>query len=253
MSFTEEMVNCIFKNFKRIMRKLLFRLPLLLLLGILSCTDDVPTQVDKAPAIYGTVVDVQGNPIKDAEIRVVFKTRSYDSSYRYPEFLSISPNPVIDNSMVSLYSPYDSRVIIELFRGIDTNQRIATLLDSTIFGPTILEYKIFRENRLDSTQALPNGIYTVRINKGTMENNFLLNRPLNSGVITKTDNKGNFTLDYNIFNKILMPRLSTQGMFQGFIQISDFATFQVRSKNLEAKLDTNIDRNKNTNLKFTLR
>lgn len=233
------------------MKNLFFKLPLLLLLGIFSCTDDQPTQSGQTPAIYGTVVDAQGNPVQDAEIRVVFKTMSYDSSYIYPEDISISPNPVINYAMVTLYIPDPSMVTIELFRGRDTNQRIATLLDTNIYRTQIFEYKIFKESLIDSSQVLPNGLYTVRVNKGYIHT-ILLNRPLNSGVITRTDDKGNFTLDYKMFDKILMPRLSTQGMFQRFMQISDFATFQVRSKDLGARLDTNFDRNTNTNLKFIL-
>jgi hypothetical protein len=240
------------------MKKLVFRLPLLLLLGIISCTDEGPIHVDTFPAIYGTVKDAQGNPVKDAEVRIIFDIVPVESTdtLRRPVGSGldyITPNPFVDAAQLMLISENGGDISLKLYRGLGFHD-LKKILWQTVIQPGQHTMNFSMQDTADTLTNFPNGIYTVAMehNDSIYSRVIFYNNPYESGAFLKTDTQGKFVLNYSIFEKLPLPLISAAGNQLGYFQIGNMATLHIVKGNSETKLLTRIETTKVADLTFTL-
>lgn len=241
------------------MKKLFFALPLLLLVGILSCTDEQATQAGKTPAIYGTVFNFQGSAVKDAEVRVVFDIEEFQSNdtleaIKGTGIQPILPNPFDDMASLFIVLEKAGNTKIDLYRGVGFHSFAKTLLFDNTFEAGNHQIHFSMQDPKDVFRNLPNGIYTVVMQHADSTYSRLLfyNNQKNSGAMVTTDAEGKFILQYGAFNKIPQARTSNYGNHLGWFQIGDSATLQVVSGRHITEWRTKIEKTKVVEKTFTM-
>jgi hypothetical protein len=223
------------------MKKLIFRLPLLLLVVMFSCTEDGPTHMDSFSAIYGKVVDTQGKSVAGAKVRVIFdipnetsgSSGEVDAWKMYNE-----PNPFDRETRISFPVYQQGSGTLEIFRYPDVSNPVATLFKDNVMQAGMYSIVFDAVNHTDpvSTETLPNGFYLARLQIGDSvftHKMFHQSSLTSSGTWVTTDTQGNFVLDYKCFpeNGEQIPRINDRGIISGNVTLNDSATIYIVKPN----------------------
>ncbi|MES2765767.1 MAG: hypothetical protein V4642_07865 [Bacteroidota bacterium] len=232
------------------MKKLFFKLPLLLLLGIVSCIEEQSVQVTEPRTIHGIVVTSDGEPVADANVRVTFDIRTLELEEK-PDYLysgiTVYPNPVVNQAETRFTLDSMTEVELYLYLGLTSQKPIKYLFKDTLPASTHL-LKFDMRDPQDSTLYLPNGMYTLWITEkynpkssSSYSIQFLYNNSYESGAWVKTNPKGEFALNINQSEQNMpFNSLNSVGEVIGKFDRGDSVTVEIYKENMKSVWRTKI-------------
>ena len=181
----------------KMVMKLGFIVLFVALITFAGCSDTVEVK-EREPAIFGTVVDSEGNPVPDVDIVLLFDL--IDSELEpVSSDIDVFPNPAHKEVSILVKTSITSKIKVELYDPILKEVLTTFFLDSVKANNFYINFNLYHP--LFKSKILRNGIYEFRAyfnDTMTSAKVFVLSKNAEEVVpTTKSDTKGEFVVSYD--------------------------------------------------------